>query len=279
MPLRSRTRSPAAPALVVGLVAGLALASGCAGDPSSAGGSSSTRSASGPSASASSTAADPAPSTSASTSSTSSTSSASSPAPTPSASGTAGASGAPTALRDRLLTASRMPGFDDRWRWREAGTGPERPSTSFGTCQRFGIVSIGAERAVVRRFAPVARGASHARAGELVAQFPDPLTARRAYAVLEAWRTGCADRLKGRTGVHVGELQPVAAGDRAGWYLLRYGPVPGKPDARFRDAQGMVIEGRRIAMVALLLAGQDHDHRPGHEPAVVALHRAASALR
>ncbi len=55
---------------------------------------------------------------------------------------------------------------------------------------------------------------------------------------------------------------PAGAG-QAGWYLLTYGPVPGDPDARFFDAQGTALVGSRIAMVSMVLAGQDYDYPAG----------------
>jgi hypothetical protein len=181
----------------------------------------------------------------------------------PSGSGTGTATGepapttpAPAGLKGRLLSAGALPGFNPGYRWTEGPTTPESPSSSFGTCQRFAVTSIGAERVLVRRFRPAGPGAAD-RAGELVAQFPDPATARRAYAVLAAWRGRCADRLTERTRPRVGALQDVPVdGGTGGWYLLTYGPVPGDRDARFFDAQGMAVVDARIAMVSMVLAVQ-----------------------
>ncbi|HEX5562798.1 MAG TPA: hypothetical protein VFX52_14240 [Nocardioidaceae bacterium] len=204
----------------------------------------------------------------------------------PSATGTGSSasppgSGGPRGLRARLLGAAQVPGLDGTSRWVVAGTGPEPPGTSFGTCQRFALTSIGAERAAVRRFVPeppVPRRARHDRAGELVATFPDALTARRAYAVLEAWQRTCAARLSGQghTHAHVGDLRDVPAGDRAGWYQLAYGPVRGEPGARFLDAQGVVLSGSRLAMVSLVHVGPHGG--TGQQPMVTALRRAAHRL-
>ena len=188
---------------------------------------------------------------------------------------------AATGLVASLLSADAMPGFNDGYRWTAGRTVPESPSGSFGTCQRFSTTSIGAERALVRRFQAATSdpSASHDAAGELVAQFPDPQTARRAFSVLTSWRAGCAERLRGHTRPTLGPLQPVPVdGGTGGWYLLTYGPVPGDPGAQFFDAQGMTVVGDRIAMVALLLAGQDYDYPPGQEPAALAVQRAAQSL-
>jgi hypothetical protein len=137
------------------------------------------------------------------------------------------------------------------------------------------MTSIGAERVAVRRFAAEGRK----RAGELVATFPDALTARRAYAVLGAWRAKCADRLEGYRRVDVGKQQPVpVSGGQGSWYLLVYGPVKGDPDTGYFDAQGAALVGNRIAMVSMLETGQNYDYEPGKEPLVGALGAAAHRL-
>ena len=187
----------------------------------------------------------------------------------------------PTTLRGRLLGAAELPTFNPETRWRQAGTTDTEPRATFGTCQRFNITSIGAERVAIRRYLPTGDDMSNlaSRAGELVAQFPDELTARRAFAVLKAWRARCADRLTRFRSSRVGAPQSVRVdGGTATWYLLTYGPLPKDPDARFLDAQGAVQVGSRIAMVSMLTVGQDYDYEPGHEPMVGALQRAARRL-
>lgn len=202
------------------------------------------------------------------------TSATSSPSPT------ASATAAPARLADRLLAARDLPGFNAEYRWEAGPVAPESPSSSFGTCQRFSVTSIGAERALVRRYRPAAAAAGSDRAAQLVAQFPDEMTAQRAFAVLEAWRARCADRLTRHTRSEVGDLQPVpVAGGRGGWYLLTYGPVPGDRQSQFFDAQGMAVVGSRLALVSIVLAGQDYNYEPGREPMVTAVRRAAALLR
>lgn len=209
------------------------------------------------------------------------------PTPTPTPTETPSGSPSPTdpaapvagGLRGRLLAGADLPGFNEQYRWATASTGPERPEEPAGTCQRFAITAIGAERSVVRRYRPVdQRAAGTDRAAELVAEFPDELTARRAFSVLEAWRRGCAQRLGERT-ARVDPLEPVAVpSGRAQWYLLTYGPVRGDANARYFDAQGMAQVGTRIAMVTIRLAGQDYNYERGSEPMVEALRRAAARL-
>jgi len=181
-------------------------------------------------------------------------------------------------LRSRLLTAAELPGFNPDFRWTQGRTAPEDPSTSFGTCQRFAITSIGAEQVLVRRFRPADAGSAD-RAGELVATFPDAQTARRAFSVLESWRKQCADRLSKWRRSDVGALEDVAVtGGRGEWYLLTYGPVPGDRNSQFFDAQGMALVGSRIAMVSMVAGGQDYNYDAGMEPMVAAVQRAAQKL-
>lgn len=258
-------------ARVAGCLAVAALTlSGCGGGESSeSSGGSSTE----PSSSSSS------PSTE-STSPSSSAPSSESPQPSdePSSSDSPTIAPGGSTLRSRLLTAAELPGFNEDYRWTQGATAPEDPSTSFGTCQKFAVTSIGAEQALVRRFRPTGAGSSD-RAGELVATFPDSQTARRAFAVLQAWRGQCADRLRKwkRSDVGAPESVRVAAG-RGQWYLLTYGPVPGDRDSQFFDAQGMVMVGSRIAMVSMVGAGQDFNYERGQEPMVAAVQRAAQKL-
>lgn len=258
-----RTRAIATvPAAVV-----LALVAGCSGSTSRSGSASDSPTA-GSSASGSSS---PAPSDGSST-----------PSGSPRASGPTSPSG-PTqpTLRDRLLGAGELPTFNPQTRWRTGSTVSTEAPTSFGTCQRFDVTSIGAERVVIRRYLPSGDDMSDlaARAGELVARFPDEPTARRAFSVLEAWRARCGDRLKRFRTSRVGAAETVpVGGGTATWYLLTYGPPPKDQQARFFDAQGAVRVGARIAMVSMLTVGRAYHYEPGHEPMVAALQRAAHRL-
>jgi len=186
--------------------------------------------------------------------------------------------GAATSLSGRLLAADEVPGFNDEFRWSEGATRTTEPRRLFGTCQRFEITSIGATEVAVREFEPADGGAQNS-AAELVAEFPDSTTARRAFEVLKSWRATCADRLKRHERADVGRLEPVnVSGGTGGWYLLTYGPAPGDPDAGYFDAQGMAVVGSRIAMVEMVVVGQDYNYEQGQEPAVAAVQRAAAKL-
>jgi hypothetical protein len=171
-----------------------------------------------------------------------------------------------------------MPGFNAEFRWVEASTSSREPRTPFGTCQRFDMTTIGATGVVLRTFRPKVAEAGD-QAGELVAEFPDSTTARRAFAVLKSWRAKCADQLKRYDRSDVGGLEDVdVTGGTGGWYLLTYGPVPGDPESQYFDAQGMAVVGSRIAMVELIAPGQDYNYEPGQEPMVAAVQRAADKL-
>jgi hypothetical protein len=186
----------------------------------------------------------------------------------------------PVALKDRALTADHMPGFTAKFRWRAGTTRTREPKTLFGTCQRFMITAIGATRIVVDEYVPASGPPSHATAGNLVAQFPDEVTAQRAYEVLKSWHDECQDLIAKHTQHKVGDLQPVDVGGAGNgdWYLLRYGPVAGDPDSSYFDAQGMTRSGDRISLLEMRLVGQDYDYRPGHEPMVAAVQAAAAKL-
>jgi hypothetical protein len=195
-------------------------------------------------------------------------------APTPTETATTEA--ATGGLSGRLLAAADVPGFNDEFRWKAGATDDREPRALFGTCQRFAITSVGATDVAHRTFLPAGPGAGPDTAGELVAEFPDTATARRAFAVLRSWRQQCADRLPARG--KVGELQDVSVdGGTGGWYLLTY-PAKGNADDAYFDAQGMTVVGTRIAMVSMRLLGQDYDYEPGQEPMVAALQHAAARL-
>jgi hypothetical protein len=202
--------------------------------------------------------------------SSSATSSVPSHSPTPS----------PTPARTKrsggpLLTPDEVPAVDGAT-WLTVSTTSQEPR-SFGTCQRFGILAIGAERVVVRRFRPADTGESPNLAAELVATFPDAMTARRAYSVLDSWHKQCGSLLRRYTHPSVGELHAVGVdGGQGGWYLLTYGPVSGMPGKVFLDAQGMALVGKRIAMLSMIRVGA-----VGDAPARIdeAIARAASRLR
>jgi hypothetical protein len=161
--------------------------------------------------------------------------------------------------------------------WKVAGTVGKEPRRLFATCERFGLRSIGAVQVTTRTYAPA--GLARASAGNLVARFPDAMTARRAFAVLRSFHDKHCDRQIGdfrRT--HVGDIVDLDAGEDALWYLLSGGPAKGHPDDTLFDSQGMVRVGDTISLLEMRLEGQDFDYPAGQEPMVAAVSTAAARL-
>lgn len=203
----------------------------------------------------------------------------SSPPASPGAVGSATGTARPRKLSDRLLEAAAMPGFEPSFRWRALRTRTVEGEPPFGTCQRFGLTTIGAMRTAVREYSPATASPGRS-AGHLVAEFADRTTARRAYEVLRSWRAQCEEQLQGHDRRRVGSLQPVSVPDgEAGWYLLVYGPARGAGTGEaYVDAQGMVLHGRRIALLEMRLVGQDDDYPADGGPMVRAVRTAAARL-
>ncbi len=180
-------------------------------------------------------------------------------------------------VTEALLPAADLPGFNDEFTWAEGATGSSEPRELAGACHQFEMASIGAEEVAYRSYDPATGG--DATAGELVAEFPDEMTATRALEVLKSWRKGCARGFRGYDRVRVDDLTDVDTGSGTGhWYLLTYGPAEGEPDAGYFDAQGIARVGRRIAVLRLTTVGQDYNYEPGQEPMVEAVRAAAARL-
>lgn len=201
------------------------------------------------------------------------------PTPTTETSPTAQAAAVNTTATDRLLTAAQVPGFNEQFTWKEAGTRKNEGANPFGTCHKYAMTSIGAMRVVVRGFEPEGP-ADGASAAHLVAEFADSRTARRAMEVLKSWRGQCEEELSDYDRREVGALEPVdAPGADAGWYLLIYGPVEGgSPDEGYFDAQGHTRVGKRISVLEMRLVGQDYNYPAGQEPMVEAVRMASAEL-
>ena len=183
----------------------------------------------------------------------------------------------PLTLRQQLLSADEMPGLNRSFTWRVEST-RVRERRLFATCEKFDMTSIGALRVAVREYAPARKGGD-GTAGNLVAGFPDVKTAMRAYEVLKSWRGQCAEELSRYDNRKVGKLQPVRTSQGASnWYLLTYGPVPGKPDLGYFDAQGIVRVGKTISWLELRVASQDYNYPADREPMVRAVRASASKI-
>ena len=179
-------------------------------------------------------------------------------------------------LLDRLLTADELPASDAPTPWAEAQTRRSETPASTGTCQKFGLLSIGATQVVSRTYRP-ADAQAPATASSTVAQFADEMTARRAYEVLKSWRGQCDAALADHDEHRVGQLRsvPVAGGGVGDWYLLTYRDATAGPAA---DAQGFTRVGNRIATLQMKATGQDTTQPPGKHPMAAAVRSAADQL-
>ena len=179
-------------------------------------------------------------------------------------------------LLDRLLTADELPAPDAATAWAEAQTRRSETPTSTGTCQKFGLLSIGATKVVTRTYHP-ADAQAPATASGTVAQFADEMTARRAYEVLKSWRGQCDEALADHDEHRVGELRsvPVAGGGIGDWYLLTYRDAT---TGAVADAQGFTRVGNRIATLQMKVTGQDTTQPPSKHPMAAAVRSAADQL-
>ncbi|CAN5327806.1 hypothetical protein BH18ACT9_BH18ACT9_21520 [soil metagenome] len=176
-----------------------------------------------------------------------------------------------------LLSADELPGLNDRFAWSPGRTSRAEPRRLAGTCHRFGMLAIGADQLAFRSYRPPA--GANATASEMVADFPDPKTAWRAYQTLLGWRKACPGQLKSypRTDVGLPEGVSLDRGE-AVWWLLKYGPIGDDPDVAAFDAEGVAMVGSRIAVVHMVVYGQDYNYPPGQEPIIDAVRSAAARL-
>lgn len=119
-----------------------------------------------------------------------------------------------------LLAATRMPAIGGAT-WTVVDTpAPDPAARAVGGCQKVGMAPIGAMQEVRRGF----RAPGGLTATQLVARFPDPRSAARAHAVLQAWRDDCERRVSGAA---VEALEPVAVpvGDAVGYRAAYSSPA------------------------------------------------------
>lgn len=127
-------------------------------------------------------------------------------------------------------------------------------------CQRGSLTDLGATDMWRRDFGFRRGGDMVMRSAAL--QFADARTAASAYATLRSWADGCR-----RTILERPEFDRADVNGR--WYdtgpgeqrftVLGYGPVPGDRyrEMRFFDPTGIALVGDRIAVLSLVVAGQD----------------------
>ena len=175
----------------------------------------------------------------------------------------------PRTPRGALLTADEMPQLNEVSRWTERRTG-SAGTREFGLCQKFDLLTIGAESAVERTFA--SRGAT---AGQQVAVFPDAENTVRASRVVQAWHRDCAGRVQDKGNVKVRPITEVAIARGKGWWYLVSSE---RNDVGHFHSLGMVQSGNRLTLVRMDHDGQDHIYDAGMDPMELAVKAAAAKL-
>ena len=170
-----------------------------------------------------------------------------------------------------LLAAADFPQLNETSRWTEGRTTVPGP-TSFGLCQQFDILSIGAMNTVERSYATGSSGRD--TAGQQMAEFPDAQNTVRASKVLEAWHDRC--RTEGNVRGKNVRVRPVSevpvANGKGWWYLLSYT----RGGTGHFHSFGVAFSGNRMALLKIDHDGQDHNYEPGQDPMELAV-KAASA--
>jgi hypothetical protein len=184
--------------------------------------------------------------------------------PTPTGGASSAAAGTPEAA---LLPAAELPALNASSPWTEKGTTVPAPTT-FGVCQQFDLLSIGAMNIVERTFT----GGAGDTAGQQVAEYPDAQNTVRASKVLEAWHDKCKGQVKG-SNVKVGAITstPVTKG-KGWWYTVSWN----RGGTGHFHTFGMVYNRNRMVLLKMDHGGQDHDYPPGQDPMELAV-KAASA--
>lgn len=216
---------------------------------------------------------DATPSVSASPSQTPTPSESTSPtAPSASASTTPDALPPGAGLRERLLPAALLPGFNEDWTWQVGSTEPAG-SEPFGTCARFDMLSIGAREGVQRTYTEAGAPKSDTVAAMQVYDFADAKTVQRATAVLRSWHDSCRER----SSDEVGPIESVDVPDGKGtWYLVT-SPEGAREEGHFH-AFGVASVGSRMALITMDNDGQDRIYEPGQDPMELAVAAAAARL-
>ena len=172
-----------------------------------------------------------------------------------------GSEPAAAGLAGRLLSADELAGANDQTVWKAGATGPEDGATT-GTCQRFDLVSVGANEAVRRTFTS---NQDTVAAEQVVAEFADAKSAWRAHQVLKKWRTTCAGQVDAAE-VNVGDLRSLKVSEGfADSYVVSYGATGA--DEQQWDGVGISRRGSFLSLVQIGLVGQDYNYAAGQEPA------------
>ena len=185
-------------------------------------------------------------------------------------------------LRHRLLTAGQLPPISPRTDWRGTGVS-DSAQEDFALCHPFSLTAIGADQVRARSFVDTRSPAQDsprepARAGNLLATFPDARTTGRAASVLETWHDRCerrlaedAHRVRVRDRVSVEGLPGPAS-----WYRTRVKSRPGAVPVI--EVTGTVRVGSQVGVVVLRHRKGTYTPAVGEDQIVEALQRTAAAL-
>jgi hypothetical protein len=186
-------------------------------------------------------------------------------------SSSATATSTPATPQAALLAAGSFPQLNATSPWTQGRTTVPGP-TSFGLCQQFDILSIGAMNVVERSYRTGATGGD--TAGQQIAEFPDAQNTVRASKVLEAWHSKCTTQggVRGKN-VKVRPITDVPVSHGKGWwYLVSYT----RGGTGHFHSFGVAYSGNRMTLLKIDHVGQDHNYAPGHDPMELAV-KAASA--
>ena len=182
--------------------------------------------------------------------------------------------GADVEVASMLLAADRMGKLNAEWTW-STGNDFDTEPANLAACHRVELEAIGAEDVAVREY--TSRLDAAVRAYHLVAAFPDDVTARRAYSVLQSWRDGCQQRLeqraKGSDGVKVSSAEPVSTRDGTASSYVVFQPTA-TGSTRIENV-GTSLAGSVVDLVVVKLEGDDFNYPQGRTPAAVGVRNAA----
>ena len=183
-------------------------------------------------------------------------------------------SGADVDVASALLPVDRMGKLNAEWTWSTGNDFGTEPA-NLAACHRVELEAIGAEDVAVREY--TSRLDAGVRAYHLVAAFPDDVTARRAYSVLQSWRDGCQQRLeqraKGSDGVKVSSAEPVSTrGGTASSYVVFQPTATGSTGI---ENVATAMAGSVVDLVVVKLEGDDFNYPRGRTPAAVGVRNAA----
>lgn len=194
------------------------------------------------------------------------------PTPTPTATATATAEpGSPTAA---LLSGGELPPLNGSSPWADGKTDVPG-STSFGICQQFSLLDIGAMNVLQRDFS----GADGATAGQQVVEFPDAQTAVRANKVLESWQRNCKrDVLDDMSSIKDAKVRPITQvtvpNGKGWWYLVSYN----RGGKGHFHSLGVTFNGTRMTVLKMDHDGQDHIYDRGQDPMELAVQEASAKM-